>query len=207
MDVLSVLTYATRYSAFNPIEHLWPPLSNALVGVTLPSCVPGESLPPAKQSTKMQTPEKRRSKEKIVFDNAMSTCSAHWKNTTFDNFPINVHIVKCNQDELLFNDYEEVKKFLSCPLRDLHKYSKLNKEFQEMLNHIDRHLNEIVFKKWSNKKCCEPWISKEVFSFMKDHGIRLFAPTYNETTDGHYETFLKTCIATNMVILVSPVKI
>ena len=65
-----------------------------------------------------------------------------------------------------------------------------------MLNHIDRHLNEIVFTKCTNKKCCDSWISKEVFSFMKDHGIRLFAPTYNETTDGHYETFLKTCIAT-----------
>ena len=92
----SVLTYAARYSARNPIEHLWSPLSNALAGVILPSCVPGESLPPAKQSTKMQTPEESRSKEKIVFDNAMSTCSAHWKYMTFDNFPINVHIVKCN---------------------------------------------------------------------------------------------------------------
>ena len=126
----------------------------------------------------------------------MSTCSAHWKNITFDNFPINVHIVKCNQDELLFNDYEEVKKFLSCPLRDLHKYSKLNKEFQEMLNHIDRHLNEIVFTKCTNEKCCEPWISKEVFSFMKDHGMSLFAPTSRETSDDRYQTFLKTCIAT-----------
>ena len=116
MEMLSVLTYAARYSARNPIEHLRSPLSNALAGVILPSCVPGESLPPAKQSTKMQTPEESRSKEKIVFDNAMSTCSAHWKNMTFDNFPINVHIVKCNQDKLLFNDYEEGKTFLSCPL-------------------------------------------------------------------------------------------
>ena len=97
MDMLSVWTYAARYSAFNPIEHLWSPLSNVLAGVLLPSCVPNESLPPAKQSTKTQTPEERRSEEKIVFDNAMSTCSAHWKNTTFDNFPINIHIVKCNQ--------------------------------------------------------------------------------------------------------------
>ena len=64
-----------------------------------------------------------------------------------DNFPINenAHIVKCNQDKLLFNDYEEVKKFLSCPPWDLHKYSKLNKEFQEMLNHIDHHLNWSFF--------------------------------------------------------------
>ena len=79
----------------------------------------------------MQTHEECRSKEKIVFDNAMSTCPTHWKNMTFGKFSINVTIVKCNQDKLLFNDYEEVQKFLSCPLRDLHMYSKLNKEFQE----------------------------------------------------------------------------
>ena len=103
MDILLVLTYAARYSAFNPIEHLWSPLSNALAGVILSSCVPDESLPPAKQSTKTQTPEERRSKEKIVFDHIMSNCSADWKNMTFENFPINVHIVKCNQDKLLFN--------------------------------------------------------------------------------------------------------
>ena len=133
----------------------------------------------------MQTPEERRSKEKIAFDNAMSTCSANWKNMTFDNFPINVPIVKCNQDKVLFNDYEEVKKFLSCPLRDLHKYSKFNKEFQEMLNDIGPHLNEIVFTKCTNEKCCGPWTSKEVFSFMKDHGMRLFTSTYSETSDGH----------------------
>ena len=104
LDMLSVLTYAARYSAFNPIEHLWSPLSNALAGVIQPSCVPGESLLPAKQSTKTETPEERRSKEKVIFDNVMSTCSANWKNMIFDNFSINVNIVKCNQDELLFNN-------------------------------------------------------------------------------------------------------
>ena len=65
-----------------------------------------------------------------------------------------------------------------------------------MLNHIDRHLNEIVFTKCTKEKCCEPWISKEVFSFMKDHGMTLCAPTYSKTSDGHYQTFLKSCIAT-----------
>ena len=31
---------------------------------------------------------------------------------------------------------------------------------------------------------------------MKDHGMRFFAPTYSETSDGHYQIFLETCIAT-----------
>ena len=31
---------------------------------------------------------------------------------------------------------------------------------------------------------------------MKDHGMTLCAPTYSKTSDGHYQTFLKSCIAT-----------
>ena len=106
---------------------------------------------------------------------------------------ISLNVTKTN---FFSTTMKRLKSSSACPLRDLHKYSKLNKEFQEMLNHIDRHLNEIVFTKRTNKKCCEPWISKEVFSFMKDHGMRLFAPTYSKKSDGHYQTFLKTCIAT-----------
>ena len=33
LDMLSVSTYAARYSAFNPIEHLWSVMSNKLSGV------------------------------------------------------------------------------------------------------------------------------------------------------------------------------
>ena len=52
------------------------------------------------------------------------------------------------------------------------------------------------FLRNAHEKCCEQWISKEVLSFMKDHGMRLFAATYIETSDGHYQTFLKICITT-----------
>ena len=31
---------------------------------------------------------------------------------------------------------------------------------------------------------------------MKDHGMRLFAPTISTNCDGHYETFLKSCLTT-----------
>ena len=43
------MTYAVRYSAFNPIEHLWAQISNALSGVNLPSKLEGESTALAKQ--------------------------------------------------------------------------------------------------------------------------------------------------------------
>ena len=140
---------------------MWSPVSNALAGVILSSCIPGETVPPAKQSTKSLSPVEREQKEAIVFNNAMQSCADHWKDLTFDGFPVNATVVKCNEDELKFKDYETIKEFLSCPLRDLHKFSQLKKEFDEMLKHVDRHLNELVFTKCSNEKCCGSWISKK----------------------------------------------
>ena len=43
------MTYAVRYSAFNPSEHLWTQISNALSGVNLPSKLEGGSTALAKQ--------------------------------------------------------------------------------------------------------------------------------------------------------------
>ena len=50
LDFLSVSTYVARYSAFNPIEHLWSSLSNRLSGVVLPSKLNNEDRPPCQQS-------------------------------------------------------------------------------------------------------------------------------------------------------------
>ena len=44
-DMLCVSTYAARYSAYNPIEHLWSSMSNRLTGVTFPVKLQGESNP------------------------------------------------------------------------------------------------------------------------------------------------------------------
>ena len=49
LDILSVFTYAARYSAFNCIEHLWSPLSNKLSGVQFSPKLKEESKPPAYQ--------------------------------------------------------------------------------------------------------------------------------------------------------------
>ena len=35
LDLFSVSTYAARYSAFNPIEHVWCPMSNRLAGKSI----------------------------------------------------------------------------------------------------------------------------------------------------------------------------
>ena len=41
LDMLVVCSYSARYSAYNPIEHLWSPLSKKLCGVQLSSKASG----------------------------------------------------------------------------------------------------------------------------------------------------------------------
>ena len=48
-DLLSVSTYATRYSVYNPIEHAWSTLSNLLAGVVFSPKLEGDSKPASDQ--------------------------------------------------------------------------------------------------------------------------------------------------------------
>ncbi|KAJ8030579.1 hypothetical protein HOLleu_27035 [Holothuria leucospilota] len=50
LEVLCMTLYGPGQSAFNPIEHLWAPLSKKLACVSLPATLPGEKQPPSKQS-------------------------------------------------------------------------------------------------------------------------------------------------------------
>ena len=60
------MTYAARYSAFSPIEHLWAPMSKAMSGVILPSTLEEESTAPAKQGKLSE--EERATKKRVVFN-------------------------------------------------------------------------------------------------------------------------------------------
>ena len=42
LDVLGIISYATKYSAFNNVEHLWSPMSKKLSSVILPSVLNGD---------------------------------------------------------------------------------------------------------------------------------------------------------------------
>ena len=53
-------------SAYNMIEHAWPPLSNRLTSVKLPATLHGEDKPPNKQVLEK---EEREEKEKRILDN------------------------------------------------------------------------------------------------------------------------------------------
>ena len=51
----------------------------------------------------------------------------------------------CGKDQLLWEDYERVKKYFDCPLNSIHEHSDLQKKFTTLFKHINRHANEIVF--------------------------------------------------------------
>ena len=48
LDVLGIISYAAKYSAFNNIEHLWSPMSKKLSSVILPSVLDGDKDVPYK---------------------------------------------------------------------------------------------------------------------------------------------------------------
>ena len=123
LDMLSVSTYAARYSAFNPIEHLWSVMGNKPSGVVFSPTLEGESKPPLQQTNLL--PPELVPKEKQVFDVAMNKLKNYWKEVKFDDFDVTTRVVLTNEDELLYDDHDNVKKFLACPIRDIHRYEKI----------------------------------------------------------------------------------
>ena len=45
---------------------------------------------------------------------------------------------------------KKLKKFLKSPLREIHEYADIRREYESVLKHLDRHHNEIIFIKISH---------------------------------------------------------
>ena len=178
IDVLVIMTYDARYSAFNPIEHLWAPMSKALSGIILPSTLEGGTTTPAKQGKLSE--EERATKERVVFNDAMEKWSQCWRNLNFDGKEINTAVIKCDEDNLLFDDYERVQAFLETSIGRLPEFEDLVKEFKDMFLHMDRHYNEVVFKICNALSCCKEWKGQRRKSLLRK--------TQNEitSTDSQY---------------------
>ena len=127
-DVLAVMTYAARYSAFNPIN-CWSPASNKLASVTFsPLENENDNVACALQSG--LDSDTLKVKEK-VFDRAMSALAEeHWYNFKYDGFPVHVKPILVDKDKLLFADYERVKACLKSPIREIYNYSDIISEFK-----------------------------------------------------------------------------
>lgn len=116
LAMLVVCPYAARYSAYNPIEYLWSPLSKKLSGVQFSSKATGDTKPPCQLSG--ITAEEQELKEAEVFDSAIhDLCSVHWADITYDGYSCHPHHIKCiNESAPMYNDHSDVCSFLQCPL-------------------------------------------------------------------------------------------
>ena len=81
-DLLSVSTYAARYSVYNPIDHAWSPLSNLLAGVVFSPKLEGDSKPPCDQRN--LSSNKIKEKEYAVSDQAISDLAAERMQSLMD---------------------------------------------------------------------------------------------------------------------------
>lgn len=64
LDLLGIVSYSAKFSAYNNIEHLWSPMSRKLASVILPSVLEGDDEPPCKQSHLSES--ERKEKEAMV---------------------------------------------------------------------------------------------------------------------------------------------
>ena len=117
---------AARYSAYNPVEHLWSPLSKCLTSVRLSAVATGDDKPPCQIGG--LSAEVRKEKIAEVFDNVIANvCNIHQKNATFDDFK--VQPTSFNYNPTPYHDHDQVAAFFKAPLCDLKssKYSTYNK--------------------------------------------------------------------------------
>ena len=75
-------------------------------------------------------------KKKKTFDNViLSMENRHWKNSNFDGFPVGVTTNwQIDEDKLLYDEYEKVKKILKPPLREIHEYADIRKQYESMFS-------------------------------------------------------------------------
>ena len=111
-DILVVVSYAAKYSAYNQIEHLWSPMSKKLSSVILPSVLKGEDSPPYLQSDLSK--DELKLKEAAVFDNAMMLIKdVYWKNAMFNESKVTTIVKQSLAKESPYDDYEHVHQVLN----------------------------------------------------------------------------------------------
>ena len=194
-DMIQCISYAAGQSAYNPIEHAWPPLSNCLTGVILPATLPDEELPPSKQNL---SEEEREEKDAAMLDLAAERLASYWRNVTYDGHAVVPISILSRETNKIYDDHDT---FVEAPLRDFNTKNdlkNLRKEFKFLTKHAVRRGNEFVI--W---KCHFFRLPEEVCSYCRHHppnaiktlnllkkiNGELFEPTKSSARDGHYHTF------------------
>ena len=216
LDAFGVGSGGGGYSAFNPIERSWSPVSKVLSGTYLSDKLPGESKAPINQSG--LTAGERADKEHVVFDNAMRHAAKLWNNDfTIAGHRVQADVVPCAATPTPFNDMGDFE--LWCRIAATHvgrrdmiaaRLTKLEvpatkQRVQAMVNitnrmrfftrHCDRRSEFLLFTKCDGS-CSSGWCkdnprreqSRPFFDLICRHG-NYFTPQHDR--DGSYKTYLQ----------------
>lgn len=132
-------------------EHLWAPLSNKLSAVTIPACLPEETVPPFSQRISEKV---MREKEALVSYAALERCGDYREGSTFDGFPVSIFAELSNMEDKPWNDYQEVHEILRSPtVKKLKQNPELLKELKFISDHCDRSIGEFALMKCQRRAC------------------------------------------------------
>ena len=198
LDYLVLVSYAPGHSAENMIEHAWAPLGRYLVGVTLSAKLPGEDLPPCRQSGLTQ--EEKKSKEARVLDSAIDQLNSVWSNRTFHGHPVTSAKIPCleNPASKTYDDYTTVKGFFEAGVRvraENPAYRNIGMEYKFMMQHCIKSTYRLEFIKCQAPSCfhcrSHPVRAVSLLSLLRKFGSKLFSPTRSLTHPSSFETFLE----------------
>ena len=85
LDMFVITCNVAGWSAMNPIEHLWAPLSSSLTSVKLKCSFREDGVAPCNDTT--LTAEERTSQNKKILDEGAKDVAAYWSNISFDGYP------------------------------------------------------------------------------------------------------------------------
>lgn len=193
LDALVLNSYCPGQSAYNPIEHAWSPLSDALAGVILPPNIHGEEKAPCQQKL---SKEEKTQKEAVVFDTAMRRLNEYWNNLKFDGFDVKSLYQPCLEEGGPTRDHSHIHELLSKSPTAIKKNPELFEELQQCIGHIYRRIHSITIIKCTKLNCIHctenPVIKQEACSLLRRFK-GLPSPRPDTKHEGHFLTFIDIC--------------
>ena len=191
LDVLGIVSYAARYSAYNNIEHTWAPMSKKLTSVILPCILEGDECELHKQTISVSDIS---IKEAEVFDNAMRMIvDEYWKDATFNSYDVTSSMLPCLATPSPYDDYKEIHDIIMGPLRVLTHNTAVLKELRFLFNHLEKKSNEIIFRKCSRPACSHcvenPIIAVKAWEELERCDFKWPNPVSSDEFLGHFKTY------------------
>ena len=217
LDAFGMGSGGGGYSAFNPIERSWAPVSRQLSSVYLSDKLPGEDEAPIKQSGLTAT--QLADKEHVVFDSAMEHAAKLWNNNfSIGGHPVMAEVVPCAAKPTPFDDMDDFELWTRIASTHVGRKDKIRKRLTKLkvpateervqamvditkrmrffTRHVDRRSEFMLFRK-GPPSCCE-WCSKHprrkesapFFDLIRRHGT-YFTPQKDPDVPGSYKTYLQ----------------